>query len=266
MKLDFKGKTALVTGASAGIGREIARQLGAEVACLILVARRQERLDELAAELRAKRADLCVLTRAVDISDRAAAGAMLDALDAEGVGVDILINNAGFGDYGLFEQREWEKLEQMIELNVISATFFLHRLIPLMVTRGFGAILNVGSIAGMVSTPAMATYGSTKAYLNFLSESLRAELAGTGVVVTALCPGPVPTEFGEVAGKGPRPPVPGFAQVSASACARAGIEGLKEGKPRVIPGVVRAVAAIEVLPKALVRPLLARAGKQVRRM
>jgi uncharacterized protein len=266
MKLDFKGKTALVTGASAGIGRELARELAAEVACVILVARRQERLDDLAAELRAKRADLCVLTRAVDISDRAAAGAMLDALDREGVGVDILINNAGFGDYGLFEQREWEKLEQMVELNVVSATFFLHRLIPLMVTRGFGAVLNVGSIAGMISAPAMATYGATKAYLNFLSESLRAELAGTGVVVTALCPGPVPTEFNEVAGDGPRPPVPSFAEVSAPACARAGLEGLRRGKARVIPGMVRAMAAIEALPKPFMRPLLARAGKQIRRM
>jgi len=265
MKLDLKGKTALVTGASAGIGRELARLLAADVACLILVARRQDRLDELAAELRQTRADLCVLTRSCDISDRAAAGEMLDALERDGVGVDVLINNAGFGDYGLFDQREWEKLEQMVELNVVSATFLLHRLIPLMVTRGFGAILNVGSIAGMISNPSMATYGATKAYLNFLSESLRAELAGTGVVVTALCPGPVPTEFQEVAGDGTRLPLPAFATVSASACARAGLEGLKKGKARVIPGVVRAMAAVEALPKPLLRPLLAHAGKQLRR-
>ena len=138
--LDFRRKTALVTGASAGLGREMARILARDVDTLVLTARRQDRLDELAAELRQFRGDLRIHVRAVDLA-------------AEGINVDILINNAGYGVYGLFEKSEWSKVEGMLELNMISATFLLHRLIPGMVQRGFGAILNVGSTAGMVEMP-----------------------------------------------------------------------------------------------------------------
>lgn len=262
--LDFRERTALVTGASAGIGRELARILGEEVATLILVARRQNRLDELAAELERDRPALRVLTRAVDLNDRVATGKMLNGLERENISVEIFINNAGFGDYGLFEQRGWAKLEQMLELNMVSATYLLHRMIPPMVARGFGAILNVGSIAGMVPQPGMATYGATKAYLNHLSEALRAELAGTGVVLTALCPGPVATEFQEVAGSGGRNPLPTFAWVGARACAQQGLLALKKDKARVVPGPVRVVAALEAFPRPLVRLALARMGVKLR--
>src|SRR5262249_24103418 len=144
---------------------------------------------------------LRVLVRDIDLIDRQATGAMLEGLDREGAAVDVLINNAGFGDYGLFEGSDWSKIERMLELNVVSLTFLLNRLIPPMTKRGFGAILNVGSVAGMVPSPGMGSYAATKAYVNHLSEGLRAELAGTGVSVTALCPGPVATEFQEVAGR-----------------------------------------------------------------
>lgn len=263
--LELTGKTALVTGASAGIGREIARLLAPEVETLVLVARRQDRLEELAAELTRGRAGLRVLVRAVDLTDRAATGALLDALEREGVRVDVFINNAGFGDYGLFDRSDWAKTEQMLELNVVSATFLLRRLIPPMVERGFGAVLNVGSIAGMVANPGMATYGATKAYFNHLSDAIRAELTGTGVVVTALCPGPVATEFQEVAGSEGTNPLPELFHVDAVACAEQGLAGLKRGRARVIPGPVRAVMLpLEVIPKSLVRPVLARMGRKVR--
>ncbi|APR83270.1 short-chain dehydrogenase/reductase SDR [Minicystis rosea] len=157
MSLDLKGRTALVTGASAGIGREIARVLAREVGTLVLTARREDRLAELAGELVAAHAGLRVIVRAVDLLDRTATGAMLDALEKDGIQVDVLINNAGFGDYGLFERSGWTKLEQMIELNVVSATFLLHRLVSPMVGRGFGAILNVGSTAGMFPSPALGS-------------------------------------------------------------------------------------------------------------
>jgi hypothetical protein len=262
--LDFRGKTALVTGASAGLGREMARILARDVDTLVLTARRQDRLDELAAELRQFRSELRVHVRAVDLADRVATGAMLDGLAAEGIDVDILINNAGYGVYGLFEKNDWSKLEGMLELNMISATFLLHRLIPGMVKRGFGAILNVGSTAGMVEMPGFAGYGATKAYFNHLSEAIRGELSGTGVVLTALCPGPVETEFQAVAGTDKRGKLPALIHVDVIDCAEQAIAGLKRGRARVIPGVLGAVP-LGGLPRLLMRPIFARAGKKVRR-
>ena len=263
MTLNFRGKTALVTGASAGLGREMARILARDVDTLILTARRQDRLDELAAELKQFRSELRVHVHAFDLNHRATVGVMLDGLEHDGVRIDILINNAGYGDYGLFEKSDWAKLEGMLELNMLSATFLLHRLIPGMVKRGFGAILNVGSTAGMVEMPGFAGYGASKAYLNHLSEALRGELAGTGVVVTALCPGPVETEFQSVAGTDKRGKLPGVIHVDATECAEQAITGLKRGRARVIPGVLGAVP-LGGVPRLLTRPLFARAGKKLR--
>jgi uncharacterized protein len=262
--LDFRGKTALVTGASAGLGREMARILARDVDTLVLTARRQDRLDELAAELKQFRSGLRVHVRAFDLNHRATVGAMLDGLEYDGIHVDILVNNAGYGLYGLFEKNDWSKLEGMLELNMISATFLLHRLIPGMVQRGFGAILNVGSTAGMVEMPGFAGYGATKAYFNHLSEALRGELAGTGVVVTALCPGPVETEFQGVAGTDKRSKLPALIHVEAVECAEQAITGLKRGRARVIPGVLGAVP-LGGLPRVLTRRIFARAGKKLRR-
>jgi len=264
--IDLAGRAALVTGASAGIGREIARLLAREVATLVLVARREDRLADLAAELGALRADLRVLVRAVDLVDRAATGAMLDALEKEGVAVDVLVNNAGFGDWGLFERTGWTKTEQMIELNVVSATFLLHRLVPAMVGRGSGAILNVGSTAGMFPSPGFGVYSATKAYVNLLSEVLSAELEGTGVHATVLCPGPVPTEFQAVAGSKGRNPMPRAFHVDAAQCAVEALAALKAGEARVIPGaaVRAAMVSVESLPKVVVRQIARRMAKRAR--
>ena len=266
--IDLGGKTALVTGASAGIGEAIARVLAREgVGTLVLVARRRERLDALAAELSAARATLCVIVRACDLADRAATGEMLDALEKDGVAIDILINNAGLGNHALFEASDWQKLEALLEVNVVSATYVLHRVLPGMVARRFGAILNVGSTAGIVPSPESATYAASKAYVNHLSEALRSELAGTGVSVTALLPGPVPTEFQAVAGGMFRPPIPRPFWVDATTCAEAAVRALKRGDARVMPGLGPRLAALaaEATPKALLRPLLARAGLMIRR-
>lgn len=264
--IELRGKTALVTGASAGIGREIARVLGRDVSALVLVARRRDRLDELARELTAARPGLRVLVRAVDLLDRTALSAMLDDLTQAGEAIDVLVNNAGFGDYGLLERRAWEKIERMLELNVVSTTLLIARLVPLMVARESGAILNVGSIAGILPSPAMSVYAASKAYVNHLSEGLRAELAGTGVSVTVVCPGPVPTEFQEVAGSDVRPELPKAVYVDAVTCAEQAVDGLRRGHARVIPGILpRAMAmTVDALPKALVRPVLARMGKKAR--
>lgn len=266
MSIDLNGRTALVTGASAGIGREIARVLAREVGVIVLVARRTERLTELAAELTAMRPKLRVVVRAVDLLDRAAAGATLDALEREGILVDVLVNNAGFGDYGLFEKSGWTKIEQMIELNVVSTTFLLHRLVPPMVGRGFGAVLNVGSTAGMFPTPGFAAYSASKAYVNLLSEALHAELLGTGVTMTVLCPGPVPTEFQEVAGSTGKNPMPKALHISAAQCAEEAVRALVEGEARHISGagVRAAMLSVESLPRVVVRRVAARMGKKAR--
>jgi short-subunit dehydrogenase len=267
--VDLTGRTALVTGASAGIGQEIARVLAREVGAgtLVLVARREDRLTALAAELKAGHPGLRVLVRAVDLLDRAAPGKALDALEREGVAVDVLINNAGFGDYGLFEKSGWAKIEQMLELNMVSATYLLHRLLPPMVGRGFGAILNVGSTAGMFPSPAFAAYSASKAYVNLLSEALHAELTGTGVTVTVLCPGPVPTEFQEVAGTTGRNPMPKAFHIDPAQCAAEAVQALKAGEARHIPGkgVRAAMVSVEALPRLVVRRVAARMGAKIRR-
>jgi len=266
---DLRGKTALVTGASAGIGRELARVLARDVGTLILVARRRERLDELAEELKKKRPDLRVLVESVDLLDRTATGVLLDELESRGEQIDVLVNNAGFGDYGLLHEREWPKLERMLELNVVSATFLLSRLVPKMVTRGRGAVLNVGSIAGMIPSPAMAAYSATKAYMNHLSETMTAELTGTGVTMTVVCPGPISTEFQEVAGANEgitRPPMPPVMHIDAVKCAEDAIQAMVKGKARVIPGIVpRLLATVtDSLPRLVVRPMVANVVRKLR--
>jgi uncharacterized protein len=263
---DLRGKTALVTGASAGIGREIARVLGRDVSKLVLVARRRERLDELAQELTAKRPDLRVLVRAVDLLDRTATGAMLDDLEKSGETIDVLVNNAGFGDYGLLHEREWPKIEQMLQLNVVTATFLLSRLVPPMVARRSGAVMNIGSIAGILVSPAMGAYSATKAYVNHLSEAMRAELTGTGVVMTVVCPGPIETEFQEVAGSDVRPPLPAAVHIDAVTCAEEAVAGMVNDRARVIPGLMPRLftAAGDAVPKALMRPILANMVRKLR--
>jgi uncharacterized protein len=263
--MDLSGKTALVTGASAGIGRDLARLLGREVAALVLVARRRDRLEDLATELTAQRPGLRVVVRAVDLLDRPATGAALDELEQQGERIDVLVNNAGFGDYAFFQSSSWPKIEQMLELNVVSTTYLLHRLVPGMAERGFGAILNVGSSAGMIASPQMGAYSATKAYVNLLSDGLRAELAGTGVSVTVLCPGPVPTEFQRVAGRQAQP-MPKVFWVDSTKCAEDALEAMKRGRARVIPGLPMqaAVLALEATPKAVVRPVLARVASRLR--
>lgn len=267
--IELRGKTALVTGASAGIGREIARVLARDVGTLILVARRRERLDELATELKGKRADLRVLVEPVDLLDRAATGVLLDELETRGEHIDVLVNNAGFGDYGLLHEREWSKIERMLELNVVSVTFLLSRLVPRMVARGSGAVLNVGSIAGIIPSPAMAAYSATKAYVNYLSETMTAELTGTGVTMTVVCPGPISTEFQEVAGSNEglaRPPMPPIMHIDAVKCAEEAVHAMAKGHARVMPGFVPRFMAtvVDIMPKVIVRPAIANVVKKLR--
>ena len=199
---DFLECTALITGASAGIGREIAVQLAPLAGTLILVARRTDRLESLRAELLAINPTLRVECHTVDLSVPAQVDVLCHTLAENAVELDFLINNAGFGDSGAFETSEWSKIERMLQVNIIALTALCHRSdSPAPAAPPRGAILNVSSIASLLPIPNLGVYAATKAYVSSFSEALRAELRGTGISVTHLCPGPVDTEFQDVAAR-----------------------------------------------------------------
>jgi len=204
--MEIDNCTVLITGASAGIGREFARQLATRVRQLVLVARRGERLEQLRQELSARNRHLKVRTRIVDLADSAQLEALIDWLAHEKIEIDLLINNAGLGDLGPFATSDPRRNHEMLLVNVVALTVLTRSLLPHMLVRKRGRILNVSSCAGFLPIPEFAVYAATKAYVNSFTEALRAELRGTGVSVCALCPGPVHTEFNEVA---QRPGEPG---------------------------------------------------------
>jgi len=240
MRPALKGSTALVTGASSGIGRELALQIAPSLAkgCVVLVARRAERLEELAVELRSLNPELKVLVAPADLADRESTDAMLAKVEAEAGSVDILVNNAGMGDIGLFEFSDWSKLETMIQLNVTALTYLSHRLVPGMKTKGQGGILNISSGFGLQTLPGAASYAGTKHYVSAFTEALRQELRGHNIVVTQVCPGPVATEFEAVAGNPTGLAVPGLVELSAAQCARSALRGFLRGRAVVVPGFI----------------------------
>lgn len=193
--------TALVTGASAGIGEELARVHAEQGGDLILVARRRDRLDELAAELAAAHG-VRVDVIAMDLSKSGAAKRLYAQVSELGLTVDVLINNAGLGAHGCFHESTLARQMQMVQVNIAALTELTHLFVQDMVERGAGRILNVGSTAGFLPGPLQAVYYATKAYVNSFSQAIANELDGTGVTVTVLCPGPVATEFQEVADLG----------------------------------------------------------------
>ena len=236
---DFLECTALITGASAGIGREIALQLAPLAGTLVLVARRMDRLQSLREELLAINPDLRVECRRVDLANAEQVEALCAELNEDGYDLDFLINNAGFGDAGPFESSDWRKVERMLEVNVVALTSLCHRLIPLLRRHRPGAILNVSSIASLLPLPDLAVYAATKAYVSSFSEGLRAELRGTGISVTHLCPGPVDTEFQTVAkreGQPERKHAPDFVKVDVRHVARVALRAVMHDQARSIPG------------------------------
>ena len=248
----FAGMGCLVTGASAGIGREIARLLADAGARLVVTARREDRLAELCEELRTRGA-------------REAHAAPIDLAAADGVDrviaaaesalghVDVLINNAGFAVPGSFLRSAEERTAAMIAVNVTAATLLLRRLLPGMVKRERGGVLNVASVAAFQAAPYQSAYAGTKSYLLNLSESVYQEVKHTNVAVTALCPGVTDTEFFDAAGYRNLGPYMNR-RMSAVKVARLGLKGLRRGKPVVVPGFVnRALLFVErFTPRALV--------------
>jgi uncharacterized protein len=245
--------TALITGASSGIGADIARELAARGHGVTLVARREARLRELAEEL-ASAHGIRVEAVAADLTDAEARAALPGRLEELGLEADLLVNNAGFGTSGRVDELSPEEEVSQIRILVEAPIDLAVRFAGGMVERGRGAILNVASVAAFQPVPYASTYAAAKAALLSFSEAAHGELRSRGVGVTALCPGPVPTEFFDVSSQNPiERAMPRFTWVESRDVARAGVEGLASGKRVVVPGItVRAAAlASQHLPRML---------------
>jgi short-subunit dehydrogenase len=247
---------ALITGASAGIGREFARQLAGRARSMILVARRDERLIELAHQLQRDHPKLVVHVRRVDLGDLEQVRQFLQSLDSDKLEIDFLINNAGLGDSGAFADSDPDRDKEMTIVNVATLTLITRHLLPSMIATSRGAILNVSSSAGFLPIPLSAVYAATKAYVTSFSEALRAELHGTGINVCALCPGPVATEFQQVARReGVQPDIgPQFLVVTVEHVVRDALTAIEADRPIVIPGF--AMKTLMLIARLMPMPVL----------
>jgi hypothetical protein len=251
-------RAAIVTGASSGIGEQLAGILARRGYQVVLVARSADRLAELAAELGPQAHPL-----PADLSDRSARANLLDRVAQLGLTTDILINNAGLSTLGLVAKSVPEQEVNLVEVDVAAVVDLTSRFLPPMVDRRRGAVLNVASVAAFGPLPGQAAYGAAKAFVLSYTHSLRGELRGTGVSVTALCPGPVDTGFGEAAGfkkEEAEAALPRVMWVPVDKVAQAGIDGLAAGKAVVVPGRVNRIAAalFRVAPPELLLPVLTR--------
>lgn len=255
-------RCALVTGASSGIGAEFARQLAPDCGQLVLVARRAGRLEELATALEEAHPTLEVRTFAADLVDPGDRDRLLGWLAKERLVPDLLVNNAGMGDYGEVATADWPKLEKMIRLNVEALTWLTHAVVPAMIATGGGAVLNVSSLASVLPIPDFAVYAASKAYVTSFSEALRLEVRDHGIQVTALCPGPVHTEFGETARReeGGGGPLNEAFYVDSRQVVAEGLAGLRQNRARVFPGwkIAGAALLLSLLPMVAVRGLMGR--------
>jgi short-subunit dehydrogenase len=251
--------TCLVTGASSGIGAEIARQLAERGRGVTLTARRKDRLEELAAELK-ERHGVRAETVACDLSSPAARKRMVKTVADRGLEVEVLVNNAGFGSAGRFQDLDPDAELMMVRTNVEAVLDLCTEYVPAMVKRRRGAVLNVASVASFQPVPRQATYAATKAFVLSFTEGLHVDLKGTGVTATALCPGPTRTEFGDAAGIPDELfEIPGLVY-TAEQMAIAGVEAMERGRRTVIPGATNLVSALggRLMPRALVLPLIDR--------
>ena len=256
--------TALITGASSGIGEAIARELASRGHGVTLVARREERLRELADELSSAhgvRAEvLGADLRRAEERDRVAA-----RIDELGLVVEVLVNNAGFGGSGKVAKSDRAHLVDMVRINCEALLDLQARHLPAMVERGRGAVINIASTAAFQPIPGTATYAATKAFVLSLSEAVHEELRGTGVTLTAVCPGPVKTEFAQTAGIGQaEEQVPGFVWMSAEEVARTAVDAAAKGRRAVVAGWLNRAGALagHYLPRTMVLPVVRRAWRR----
>jgi len=256
-------RTALITGASAGIGEAFAEVFASEAFDVVLVARREDRLNALAARLRDTygiRADVIV----ADLAESHAPDRIVEALAARGLQIDALINNAGYGVPGAYLRSPWERHDAMLRVMVTSVAELTYRLLPAMLDRGYGRIVNVASLAGLVPSPGGHTlYAATKAFLIKFSEALGHEVLAKGVHVTALCPGFTYSEFHDVTGtREQMKKLPAWLWMDAATVARQGYEAVMSGEPILVNGRVNRTIAVlvKVAPQWLIRAVERRLG------
>jgi short-subunit dehydrogenase len=255
---DFNGKWALVTGASAGIGVALARELATHGAKLILTARRKERLESFAAGLSAEGTEVRIVV--ADLNDVAAPQQIYDATVGTGLAVDILVNNAGLGQYGAFSESPVEQELSQVRVNCEAVVRLTRLLVPHMVERRRGWVLVLASTASFQPVPYLTTYAATKVFDRFFALGLAAEVARFGVKVTALCPGPTESEFFQVAGSESFLP---SGKQSAEEVARLGIEALARGKRTIVPyfGGKAITLLARILPVGLITREVEKRGR-----
>jgi hypothetical protein len=268
MAREGDGKTALVTGASAGIGKAFAELLAERGYGLVLTARRRDRLDELASRLTGKHG---IPTHVVvaDLAEPAASAQIADAVRAQGLHIDVLINNAGYGVPGSYVSVAWADHQRFMQIMMTAVCDLTYRLLPPMVERGWGRVINIASVAGMVPAPAGHTlYGASKAFIIRFSEALAAENAPKGVNVTAVCPGFTYSEFHDVTGtRQQMSSMPSMLWLDAHDVAREGYDAVMRGDSVVVNGRIYRFLLwlMGIVPKGIVKAVSGRAGRQYRK-
>ncbi len=253
---------ALITGASKGIGYELTQLIATDNYNLVLVARSGNKLKEIKSSLE-KRYDITVHTIIKDLTQATSSKEIYEELQERDINIDVLVNNAGIGDFGAFMNSSWDRNEKMIQLNVSTLVHLTHLFLPGMVKRGKGKILNVASTAAFQPGPLMAVYYATKSFVLSFSEGIAEELRNTGVTVTTLCPGPTSTKFVETADMEDSQLFDNMAVMEPEQVAKSGWNGLKKGKTIVIPGWINKmlVQSIRFTPRAIIRRLVKRLQK-----
>jgi short-subunit dehydrogenase len=265
MKLD--GCTAVITGASSGLGAEFARQLAPRARALALVARRGPEMAALALELQRAHPALQIAVIPCDLADAEQRALLPPHLLSMGWRVNLLINNAGLGDYGTFAAGAWHRIDSMMQVNVNALTHLTHLFLPDLKLAAPSGILNVSSLAGELPIPDFAVYAAGKAYVSRFSEALRLELRAEKIAVCALCPGPVKTGFGTAAERpGESTPKMSAAYQTPERVVRDGLRALEAGKARVFPGFVPRMTSVlaNVLPMPVMRLIMGRRPRRTR--
>lgn len=234
--------TALITGASEGIGWELARIMAEDGWNLVLTARREHLLQDLAKDI-SERFDVETSVYATDLSDPVKATSLFEHVQSLGLSINALVNNAGFGMIGKLNANDPDRIRQLLQLNIVSLTTLTRLFLPVMIERREGRIMNVGSVAGLLPMPLFAVYAASKAYVRSFTEALSIEINGTGVTATLLAPGPTTTGFGRVAGY-KKSNKAEFPRLTAQQVARLGYRAMMAGEPNIITGKMNKIISI----------------------